>query len=172
MKKQTLERNTPAVFTHGGWGAYKGRKKNNKLNFPWPKMARLGPPFWPQNPPPKKLCGSLVCILSQEMRHINFLLGGPKRAVLGGGQKVYVEKVDVLFSRTEESPDIPQKFPGDFHSPLPDFARSFPDRQTLLQPQSLYGRMNSIRAQSLYDTIWICVCDLGFSANIPTDLFL
>ena len=25
--------------------------KNNKLNFLWPKMARLGPPFWPQNCP-------------------------------------------------------------------------------------------------------------------------
>ena len=37
------------------------------------------------------------CVLSQEMRHINFFLWGPKWGVWGGGQKVYVEKVYVLF---------------------------------------------------------------------------
>ena len=31
------------------------------------------------------------------MRHINLFSGGPKSGVLGGGQKVYVEKVYVLF---------------------------------------------------------------------------
>ena len=30
-----------------------GAGKNNKLNFLWPKMARLGPLFWAQNPPEK-----------------------------------------------------------------------------------------------------------------------
>ena len=37
----------------------KGRTKNNELNFLWPKTARLGPPFRPNKPPPKSLCGSL-----------------------------------------------------------------------------------------------------------------
>ena len=48
--------------------------------------------------PRKSLCGSLFCVLSQEMRHINFFLGGPKWGVLGEGQKVYVEIVYVFFS--------------------------------------------------------------------------
>ena len=38
------------------------------------------------------------CVLFQEMRHINFLLGAQARVFfLCGGQKVYVEKVYVLF---------------------------------------------------------------------------
>ena len=36
-------------------------------------------------------------VLSQKMRHTNFPLGAPKRPVLGGGQKVYVENAYVLF---------------------------------------------------------------------------
>ena len=43
------------------------------------------------------------------MRHINFFSGCPKWRVLGGGQKVYVEKVYVLFpslrKRCEREPD-------------------------------------------------------------------
>ena len=31
------------------------------------------------------------------MRHMNFFLGAQNRGVLGGGQKVYVEKVYVFF---------------------------------------------------------------------------
>ena len=60
-------------------------------------MARLGPPFWPQNPPEKSLCGSFFLRPFQEMRHINFFLGAQNGGVLGGGQKVYVEDVYVLF---------------------------------------------------------------------------
>ena len=52
----------------------------------------FGTPFRPQNSPEKSLCGSLFCVLSQEMRHINFFSGGPQWGILGGGQKVYVEK--------------------------------------------------------------------------------
>ena len=48
--------------------------------------------FWPQKSPQKSSCGSLFCIPSQQTRHIIFS-GGPKCGVLGGGQKVYVEKV-------------------------------------------------------------------------------
>ena len=66
--------------------------KNIKLNFLWPKMACLGPPFWTQNPPEKVYVGPFFCVLSQEMRHIM-----SKSGVLGGGQKVYVEKKYGLF---------------------------------------------------------------------------
>ena len=60
-------------------------------------MAENGPFGTPLSPqiPPKSLCGSLFCILSQETRHIIFLLEA-QMGVLGGGQKVYVEKVYVL----------------------------------------------------------------------------
>ena len=60
-------------------------------------MARLGPRFWPPKSPRKSLCGSPLRVLSQEMRHINFFTGGPIWGVLGGAQKIYVEKVYVLF---------------------------------------------------------------------------
>ena len=44
-------------------------------------------------------------VLSQEMRHINFFRGAQNGAFGGGGQKVYVEKVYVLFpSLTEFGP--------------------------------------------------------------------
>ena len=78
LKKSVL----PKMFRAG---------KNNKLNFLWPKMSRLGPRFGPRNPPVK-----LFCVPSQEMRHINFLSGGPEWGVLAGGQKIYVERVYVL----------------------------------------------------------------------------
>ena len=71
-------------------------------------MARLGPRFWPRKIPPKSLCGSLFCVLSWEMRHTNFFFWGPKMGVSGGGQKVYVEKVYVLFP--------PLSRPGGFFS--------------------------------------------------------
>ena len=32
--------------------------RNNELNSLWPKMARLGPPFWPPKSPRKSLCRS------------------------------------------------------------------------------------------------------------------
>ena len=35
-------------------------KKNYKLNFLWPKMARLGPLFWPKNPPEKVPVGRFL----------------------------------------------------------------------------------------------------------------
>ena len=43
-----------------------------------------------KSPPQKGLCGSLLCVLSQEMRHINSF-AGLKMGVLCGGQKVSVE---------------------------------------------------------------------------------
>ena len=53
-------------------------------------MAENGPfgtPLSPQKIPRKSLCGSLFCVLSQELRQINISSGGPKSGVLGGGQK-------------------------------------------------------------------------------------
>ena len=70
--------------------------KNNKLNFCSPKWPVWDPLFDPKFPPEKVYVDPFFCVLSQEMRHINFFLG-PKWGVLGGGQKVYVEKVYVLF---------------------------------------------------------------------------
>ena len=55
-------------------------------------MARLGCLFDPENAPEK-----VYVDLSQEIRHMNIFSAGPKWGVLGGGQKVYVDKVDVLF---------------------------------------------------------------------------
>ena len=75
----------------------KGRRKTINSFFcgrKWP--VPFGTPFFdPQNPPEKNLCRSLHCALSQEMRHI--FSGGPISGVLGGGQKVLVRKICVLF---------------------------------------------------------------------------
>ena len=61
--------------------------KNNKLNFFVPPNGPCEtPPFSPQNSPRKSLCGSLFCVLSQEMRHINVSL------VARHSKRVYVEK--------------------------------------------------------------------------------
>ena len=71
--------------------------KNNKLNFLWPKMARLGPRFGPPKSPEKVyVYVPLLRSFPGNEAHKLFL-GGPKSGVLGGGQKVYVEKVYVLF---------------------------------------------------------------------------
>ena len=79
-------------------------------------MARWDP-LLTQKSPRKSVYGSLF----QEMRHINFFLGGPKSAVLGGGQKVHVEKVYVLFlspicvfqySFTERTVPVPRSVPA------------------------------------------------------------
>ena len=54
-------------------------------------MARLGPPFWPQKSPRKSLCGSLFCILSQEMRHINFFLWAQNGVFWVGAKKLMLK---------------------------------------------------------------------------------
>ena len=69
--------------------------KNNKLNFLWPKMARLGPPFDTKIPPKKFMwVPFLRSFPGNETRKL--FSGGPKWRVLGGDQKVYVEEVYVL----------------------------------------------------------------------------
>ena len=50
-------------------------KKNNKLNSLLPEMARLGPPFLTQKIPQNVYMSPFLCVLSQEMRHINLFLG-------------------------------------------------------------------------------------------------
>ena len=68
-------------------------------------MARLGPRFWPQRSPRKSLCGSLFCILSQEMRHINFLGGGGVQngGFWVGGKKFMLKKFMCFFRPLIES---------------------------------------------------------------------
>ena len=60
-------------------------------------MARLGPRFWPQNSPRKSLCGSLFCVLSQKMRHINFFLGTQIGGFWVGAKKVMLKKFMCFF---------------------------------------------------------------------------
>ena len=58
-------------------------------------MARLGPIFDPQNPPKKFMWVPLLrSFPGNEARKL--FSGGPKWGVLGGGHKVYAEKVYVL----------------------------------------------------------------------------
>ena len=56
----------------------------------------LGPPFRQPNFRPKSLCGSPFCVLSQEMRHINFFPGPPNGGFLGGGEKFMFKKFILL----------------------------------------------------------------------------
>ena len=71
-------------------------------------MALLGPPFGtPFLIPevrPKKFMWSLFCVLSQEMRHINFFLA-QNWGFWVGRQKVYVEKAYVLLPSPTEASD-------------------------------------------------------------------
>ena len=58
-------------------------------------MARLGPRFLTPKSPRRKFMWVPFGILSQETRHIIFLRA--QKGVLGGGHKVYLGKVYVLF---------------------------------------------------------------------------
>ena len=75
-----------------------GKEKNNKLNFLWPKTAHLGPPFGPKIAP--KYFMWVPFLRPFPGNHPNeaykLFFWGPKWGVLGGGQKVYVQKVYVL----------------------------------------------------------------------------
>ena len=55
----------------------KGRAENNKLNFMWPKMARLGPRFFTPKIPRKCLYRSVFCF---------FLPGNEAHKLFSGGQ--------------------------------------------------------------------------------------
>ena len=58
--------------------SYTQRQKENSAS------KESGPPFIPAKSPKGDYAGSLLCVLSQEMRHIDF--------VGGGGQKVNAER--------------------------------------------------------------------------------
>ena len=51
----------------------------------------------PSKFPQKDLCGSLICVLSQEMRHIDFFPGAPKWGFGWGGKKFMLEKSMCVF---------------------------------------------------------------------------
>ena len=74
-------------------------RKNNKLNFFVAENVPFGDPFLGPKIPSKKFMWVPFCVHSQARRHINFFLWAQNvGGVLVGGQKVYVEKVYVLFS--------------------------------------------------------------------------
>ena len=76
---------------------------NNKLNFLWPNMARLGPRLEPKNSPPKSLCGSLFLrsFPGNEKNQLSFLLwgGGGKKEMgrFGWGKKFMSKKFKCFF---------------------------------------------------------------------------
>ena len=77
---------------------YKGREKRINFTFCVRKWPVWDPRFWPQKSPPRKsLCRSLVCVFSPGNEAHKLLSGGRNGRGLGGGQKVYIEKVYVLF---------------------------------------------------------------------------
>ena len=59
-------------------------------------MARLGTPFWPPKSPEKVYVYVPVLRSFPGNEAHKLFSGDPKWGVLGGGQKVYVEKVYVL----------------------------------------------------------------------------
>ena len=60
-------------------------------------MARLRPPFVPPEIPPEKVyVGPFICSFPGNEAHKLFS-GGPKWGDLGGGLKVYAEKVCAFF---------------------------------------------------------------------------
>ena len=69
---------------------------NNKLNFLWPNMPHLGPLFTPKSPA-KEFMRSLFCVLSHDMRHINFSRGDHKVGVLGVGCKKFMLRKFMCF---------------------------------------------------------------------------
>ena len=86
----------PAQAETGGKHPLKGRK-NKKLKLLWPKLACLGPRFGPPKSPEKVyVYVPLLRSFPGNEAHKLFS-GGPNLGVLGGGHKVYVEKVYVLF---------------------------------------------------------------------------
>ena len=73
-----------------------GHEKNKKLNLLRPKMARLRPLLLaPQIPPEKLMWVPFLRSLPGNEAH-KLTSGSPKWGHFGWGQKVYVEKVDVL----------------------------------------------------------------------------
>ena len=98
-KKKTLGNQKPLYITVVSlvMGPYTHTQRDlragKKLNFLWPKMARLDPFFDPKIPS-KKFKFMWVPFLRPfpgNEAHQLFLSGGPELGVLAGGQKVYVD---------------------------------------------------------------------------------
>ena len=101
---------------------FNSRPLNTKLNFLWPKMARLGPPSWPPKFRLKKFTWVPFFSPFPGNEAHKLFSGGPKWGVLGGGQKVYVEKVYVLFPSPISQPPIAPSFfwlGRAIHGPMP-----------------------------------------------------
>ena len=72
-----------------------GTKKETKLFVA--ENGPFGAPFLTPKFPPKSLCGSLLCVLSQDLRHTNFFLGGPKwGGVCVGAKKFMLKKLKFM----------------------------------------------------------------------------
>ena len=83
-----------------------GQEKNNKkLNFLWPKLARLGPRFGPQKSPEKVYVyvPLLRSFPGNEARKL--FSRGPNLGVVGGGQKFMLKKFMCFFRPLREAPD-------------------------------------------------------------------
>ena len=92
-------------------------------------MARLGPSFWPQIPPEKVCACPFFASFPRKWGTATFFWG-PKRGVLGGGEKVYDEKVDVL----SRSPIAVFPRPQQAHSPRKPCADTLSSRDPLPLP--------------------------------------
>ena len=73
-----------------------GQGKNNKLLLA--ENGPFGTPFLAPKTPRKSLCGSLFCVLFQEMRHINSFLGAQIGVFWVGGEKFMLKNVMCFFS--------------------------------------------------------------------------
>ena len=84
----------------------------------------FGTPFFDSKVPPKKVCvGPFLRPFPRNEAH-PLVCGGPKWGVLGGGQKLYVEKVYVLFLCSIFGP-YPQ-YGWDFQEEIPERLRIDP----------------------------------------------
>ena len=70
-----------------------GRKKTIKTKLFVAENGPFGTPFGTPNFPRKSLCGSPFCVLSQEMRHINFFLGVQTGAFRVRGKKFMLKSL-------------------------------------------------------------------------------
>ena len=68
--------------------------------------------FWPKTPPKKLMWVPCLASFPRKWGTSNFFAGGPKSGVLDGGQKVYADKVYVLFLSPKISPWLIWKSTG------------------------------------------------------------
>ena len=69
-----------------------GRERNNKLIFPWPKMACLGPPFLTNNPSHYFYVDPSFASFPTKFRHINFFRGAQDGVFWAWAQKLKLKK--------------------------------------------------------------------------------